>query len=218
MRLTRLHRLSNSIGWLCVDASAIINLNASQCAPDILRALPERLLVIDIVVRELEEGRKNGREDAQMLEQLLQAQLIETNSLNEPDELMFEALVSGPAATTLDDGEAATIAYAAGRSLPIVLDDQKARRVWQKGFSHLSLRSSVDLFRHPDVQHALGQERLAAGVFHALKTARMRVLAEHTSWVTTLIGEANAQVCRSLPRRHRMPEAAQTSTRVGEPT
>ena len=127
--------MSKFDGRLCVDASAIINLNASQCAPDILHALPERLLVVDIVVSELEEGRKTGREDAQMLAQLLQAQLIQTDSLGEPDESLFEALVSGTAATTLDDGEAATIAYAAGRSLPIVLDDQKARRIWQERFS-----------------------------------------------------------------------------------
>jgi predicted nucleic acid-binding protein len=210
--------LSKSDGRLCVDASAIINLNASQCAPDILGALPEGLLVVDIVVSELEGGRKAGREDAQMLAQLLQAQLIETDSLSEPDESLFEALVSGTAATTLDDGEAATIAYAAGRSLPIVLDDQKARRIWQERFSHLAIRSSVDLFRHPDLQRVLGQERLAAGVFHALKTARMRVLAEHTSWVTSLIGEANARVCRSLPRRHRNPEGTVTPTGAGEAT
>jgi predicted nucleic acid-binding protein len=210
--------LSKSDGRLCVDASAIINLNASQCAPDILHALPERLLVVDIVVSELEEGRKTGREDAQMLAQLLQAQLIQMDSLSELDESLFEALVSGTAATTLDDGEGATIAYAAGRSLPIVLDDQKARGIWQERFSHLSIRSSVDLFRHPDVQRVLGQERLAAGVFQALKSARMRVLAEHTSWVTGLIGEANARVCHSLPQRHRTPEGSLAPTGSGEAT
>jgi predicted nucleic acid-binding protein len=193
--------LSNSAGHLCVDASAIINLNASRCAPDILRALPERLLVIDVVVSELEEGRKTGREDAQMLAGLLQAQLIKKESLGEPESTLFEALVSGSAAATLDDGEAATIAYASGHSLPIVLDDQKARRIWQERFSHLSLRSSVDLFRHAAVQRALGQERLAGAVFNALQTARMRVLVEHTRWVTALIGDANARVCRSLSQR-----------------
>jgi predicted nucleic acid-binding protein len=198
--------LSNTFGRLCVDASAIINLNASECAPDILRALPDRLLVVDIVVSELEEGRKTGRQDAQLLAQWLQAQLLETDRLAEPDEALFESLVLGAAATTLDDGEAATMAYAVGRSLPIVLDDQKARRIWQERFAHLSIRSSVDLFRNADVQRALGPERLAASVFNALKNARMRVLTEHTNWVTDLIGEANARECRSLPQRYRKPE------------
>jgi predicted nucleic acid-binding protein len=201
-------RLSNPVGRLCVDASAIINLNASEAAPDILRALPERLLVVDVVVNELEEGRKTGRQDAQLLAQWLQAQLIERDQLSEPDELLFESLVWGPAAATLDDGEAATMAYAVGRSLPIVLDDQKARRIWQERFAHLSILSSVDLFRHTEVQRALGQDRLAASVFNALKSARMRVLAEHTRWVTGLIGEANARECKSLPQRHRTPESA----------
>jgi predicted nucleic acid-binding protein len=194
-------------------------IDSAPRVPNLRVDVHEPLLVVDIVVSEIEEGRKTGPADAQMLAQLLQAQLIETDSLNEPDNLLFEALVSGLAATTLDDGETATIAAcAAGRSLPIVLDDQKARRIWRERFSDLSIRSSIDLFRHPDVHHALGQKRLAAGVFHALDTARMRVLAEHTSWVTTLIGEANAAVCRSLPQRHRTPEAAQTSTGVGVPT
>jgi hypothetical protein len=51
------------------------------------------------------------------------------------------------------------------------------------------------------VQRALGQERLAGAVFNALQTARMRVLVEHTRWVTALIGDANARVCRSLSQR-----------------
>ena len=218
MRLTGLSHLNKPASRLCIDASAIINLNASACAPDILRALPERLVVVDVVVSELEEGRRTGRQDAQMLAALLQAKLIDTDGLNEPDDKLFEALVSGSAAMTLDDGEAATIAYAVGRSLPIVLDDQKARRICQERFARLSVRDSVDFFRHADVQRALGQERLATAVFNALKTARMRVLAEHTSWVTTLIGEANARVCRSLPQRHRAPELAPTSTGIGEAT
>src|ERR1035441_3040681 len=94
------------------DASIVINLNATGCARDIVQALPHKFAVVDVVQGELEDGRRNGRHDADLLNRLAADGLLEIVQLDEAATAHFESLVIGPAITTLDDGEAATIAYA----------------------------------------------------------------------------------------------------------
>jgi predicted nucleic acid-binding protein len=192
--------LSNSSLTIVADASAIINLNATQCAADILRSLPERVAVVDIVAGELEEGRAKGRPDAEMLADLAASGLVEIVRLGDTGEALFERLVIGPASSTLDDGEAATIAYAVERTLAVVVDDNKARRICQEQFPAVGRRCSCDIFRHPAICKSLGKERLALAVLNALQLARMRVLTEHLEWVVDLIGPEKARTCHSLPQ------------------
>jgi predicted nucleic acid-binding protein len=198
-----LHRLSKPSGRLVADASAIINLNATQYAAEILHALPERVIVVDIVAGELEGGRKKGRQDAAMLTELSNSGLVDIATLGDAGYLLFEHLVVGSASATLDDGEAATIAYAVEQTLGVAVDDNKARRICREQYSAVPMRCSVEIFQHPAVQKSLGRERLLSAVLNALQTARMRVLPEHIDWVIHLIGESNARSCRSLPRRNR---------------
>lgn len=199
--MMELSRLSNPSGRIVADTSAIINLNGTQCAADILRALPERLVVVDIVANELDDGRKKGRQDADMLGELNRAGLLQIDSLSDTGEALFEQLVVGPANATLDDGEAATIAYAVEHSLGIVVDDSKARRLCRERYSGIPMRCSVEILQHASIHKALGEERLSVAVLNALRNARMRVLPDHLEWVVNVIGEANASACRSLPRR-----------------
>lgn len=201
--MMELPRLTSLSGTLAADTSAIINLNATQYAADILRAMPERLIVVDISVGELDQGRKNGRADADLLAELRRAGLIEVSGLGVVGEAVFEQLVAGPANDTLDDGEAATIAYAVEHSLGIVVDDGKARRICRERYPQVQMRSSVELFQHQILRSALGQERLASAVLNALRIGRMRVLPEHIPWVVELIGDKNASACSSLPKRSR---------------
>src|SRR5688572_30708230 len=98
--------------FLVADTSAVINLNATGCAMDIIRALPNRIVVVDVVAGELDTGRSRGRRDADLLNDLIAAGIVAQVSLGENGEQVFEQLVVGPAAMTLDDGEAATIGYA----------------------------------------------------------------------------------------------------------
>jgi predicted nucleic acid-binding protein len=198
-------RLSSPRARIVADSSAIINLNATQCAAEILRALPERVIVVDIVVGELEDGRRKGRSDADMLAELRKDGLVEIDGLGNPGNVLFERLVVGPASATLDDGEAATIAYAVEHSLGVVVDDNKARRICREQYRELPIRCSVEIFQHPSVQNTLGRDRLSSAVLKALQTARMRVFSEHMGWVIDLIGDNNAACCRSLPRRNRSP-------------
>jgi predicted nucleic acid-binding protein len=188
------------------DASAVINLNATGCAREIVRALPSRLVVVDVVLAELDEGRRRGRQDAGLLNELVTTGLVEIVKLSDLAAQHFEELVVGPAATTLDDGEAATIAYAMEQRGIAVLDERKANRICAQRFPELLLGCTVDLLAHLEVQGSLGKETLADAVFRALYYGRMRVFPQHIEWVIELIGTERAAACTSLPqsvRSHR---------------
>lgn len=195
--------LTNSASVLIADTSAVINLNATGCAPQILRALPNRLVVADIVCAELNEGRDKGRKDAELTEQLVREGIISTVTLSEVGLRHFEGLTIGPANETLDDGEAATLAYALETGAVPIIDEKKATRICAARFANVAPASSVDILAHIDVQRALGQDVLATAAFAALQEARMRVLDHHLEWVVTLIGQDRASQCASLPRKIR---------------
>lgn len=192
-------RLPESAAVLVADASVAINLNASGAAAEIIAALPERIVIVDIVAEELEIGRRKGRGDADSVRSLVAKGLLEIKSLGPAGLAYLEGLVVGSASETLDDGEAATIAYAADAGAVAVIDERKAIRICAGRFPGLKLRSTVDLFSQAEVQHAIGQPRLADAVFNALQDARMRVLPHQTKWVVDLIGVERATKCPSLP-------------------
>ena len=116
----------------------------------------------------------------------------------------FEELVVGPADTTLDDGEAATIAYALTHTSTALIDERKAMRICAQRFPNLRVASTVDVLNHPEVQRELGTDALADAVFNALVRGRMRVLPHQLEWVVALIGADRAALCHSLSRRARM--------------
>lgn len=207
--------LSDGDRLLVADTSTIINLNATGCADDILRALPCRIAAAEAVREELEIGRSKGRSDAAKFEALVGSGLIEVVRLGDGGLLQFEGLVIGPASETLDDGEAATIAFAAETGAVAVIDESKALRLCASRFPHVRLGCTVDLFAHPAVQRALGASGLADAVHRALLEARMRVLPHHLPGVLDLIGPKRAAECPSLPRetRARLNSPRQTGRR-----
>jgi predicted nucleic acid-binding protein len=185
------------------DASVIISLNATGCAADILRALPNRLAVVDVVPAELETGRPRGRQDADRLYELVRAGLVDIVSLGNEAEQHFEGLVVGSAAETLDDGEAATIAYALARGALALVDERKANRICAGRFPDLRVGCTTDVLSHPKVCEKLGQTALAGAVFNALYLGRMRMLPHHAEWSIELIGIERAALCVSLPKSAR---------------
>jgi predicted nucleic acid-binding protein len=184
---------------LVIDTSIVINLNATGCAEEILRALPHRIVVLDVVADELEGGRPKGRRDAERLAELVNADLVSMATLGELGLLHFEGLVIGAGPETLDDGEAATIAYAIQVDARAIVDERKAIRLCATRFPQMNLGCTVDLLAHRAVQSALGVPRLADAVHGALRDARMRVLPHHMDWVVALIGDARASDCACLP-------------------
>jgi predicted nucleic acid-binding protein len=192
--------LTNSKAVVVIDASTAINLNATGCAAQILKALPTPIVVTDVVVTELEEGRRAGRHDAQLLVELVESGLITIVGIAELQEAHFEALVVGRGVDTLDDGEAATIAYAVEKNGIALIDERKANRICAERYPHLLVGCTVDIFLHAAVQKSLGRVRLTDAIFAALQDARMRVLPQHVDWVVDLIGAERARQCSSLPR------------------
>jgi predicted nucleic acid-binding protein len=171
--------------------------------------------VVDVVSEELEEGRQRKRQDAELLKKLVDAGHVEIVQLDPKGEEYFEQLVVGAAQMTLDDGEAATIAYAVATNGIALIDEKKANRICAQRFPELRLAGTVDIFMHPGVQSELGKEALADTVFNALCHGRMRVLPQHVVWVIELIGAERARMCTSLPRQARGSRQAATGRAAG---
>lgn len=201
-RMARQSCLDDPTVAVVADTSILINLNASGYAPAILEALPNRFLVVSEVERELPEDRQTGRNDAVALARWVDSGHAAIVHLKERGMERFYDLVSGPTARTLDDGEAATIAYALETEPPAVplIDERKANRICAERFAALVTGSTVDLLAQDDVRAALGRERLAEAVFNALRHGRMRVLPRHLKWVVDLMGPEQVRQCKSLPR------------------
>lgn len=183
-----------------IDTSTAINLIASEFAADIVSALPVRLLAVDEVPAELELGRRRGRPHADLLQEIVSAGGIKIVPLCDDANVIFESLVVGRAAETLDDGEAATLAYAVKTGAIPVIDERKANRICDEKFPGIRLGSTCDLFSHPVVMDRMGRDRVRRAVINALQQARMQVQPQFFQWVLELIGKDQAALCPSLPR------------------
>ena len=200
--------LDGRAGSVFADTSVVINLHATGRAEAILRALPNRIVVVEEVVRELAEGRRTGRTDADALADWIADGLVETARLGAAGMRDFAALVGGRAAETLDDGEAATVAGALEREAVALIDDRKAIRICGDRFPDLPTACTVDVLAQRGVQAACGRDGLAEAIFGALYRGRMRVPEHYGPWVVEVIGRERAAMCRSLPKRFRPGGAA----------
>ena len=187
---------------IVADTSVVINLIASEVAPTILSVLAGPLRVPSEVRSEIERGRSRGREDADKLAGLVDAGELAIVELGAVGVRCFSTLVVGPTRDTLDDGEAATIAYAVEHDAKILIDEKKATRFCIERFGHLTIGNTIDLVRHPTVQAKLGED-LADAIFNMLIVGRMRVSLRHLDWVVEQIGPSRAAQCPSLPASHR---------------
>jgi predicted nucleic acid-binding protein len=185
---------------IVADTSAVINLVAAGCASTIAEALPNLIVVADVVSAELEIGRRHGHRQADQLRELVDRRMVRIVSLGGVALQHFESLVIGPALVTLDDGEAATIAYAANHAAVALIDERKARRICGERFPAVRVAATIDLLIHPSVYSKLGRDGVADAIYNALQDGRMRVLPDHLEYVVALIGPERAALCPSLPR------------------
>jgi predicted nucleic acid-binding protein len=188
---------------IVVDASTVINLNATGFAADILRAIPNPVIITDVVQDELREDTRSGRHDGDMVAALISAGLVSVAKLDDLKDSHFEELVIGRGDKTLDDGEAATIAFGLERGAVVIVDERKATRLCGERFPELVVGSSLDILAHDAVSAALGKKVLSDAVFNALHSARMRVPPSALAWVIGLVGQERASLCESLPRSAR---------------
>jgi predicted nucleic acid-binding protein len=131
--------------------------------------------------------------------------VVEIVELDHSSEECFESLVIGAAVDTLDDGEAATIAYARSTGTVALIDEKKARRICTSRFSELAVHTTVDLLTSGHILRLLGQTGVGDAVFNALSAGRMRVPATDYERVVAIIGAERARVCSSLPDHVRFP-------------
>ena len=189
---------------VAADTSVVINLIATRFSGFILESLPNRIVVVEDVVFELEAGRRNGRHDVDRLDALVATGKIEVVHLGTTGIAYFTGLVSGSAADTLDDGEAATIAYALEHGAIALLDEQKATKICASRFPNILTGCTVDVLAHGAITSGLDRVSLAEAVFNALYFGRMRVPTQYVDWVVNLIGPDRTRRCVSLPKSIRL--------------
>ena len=195
---------------LVLDASVAINLNATGSCVRILDAIPNPVVILDIVSRELEAGPAKGRTDADVVAALVASGRVEIASLCAECEGNFLAMVCGSGSATLDDGEAATIAWAVAHGSTPIIDEKKGLSICQDRFPFVQAATTTDIFAHERVLAELGRDDLGDAIFNALIAARMRVQERHIPWVIDMIGSSRAQLCHSIPlhiRQQYLPQS-----------
>ncbi len=196
IQMTLLNCLTNGDSSLVIDTSVVINLNGTQFFEEIIKALSARFVMTEIAYGELAPEYN----DVKLTSDLVENELLQVMPLCSESEDIFLNLVSGHAAQTLGDGEAATIAFAHVIDSIAVVDEKKATNLCKKNYPSLRLVSTIDILAHPNVMNSIGEKNLAEAIYNALKTARMRIAPEQMQWVLKIIGLEKALKCTSIPQ------------------
>ena len=190
------------IDTVVLDASVAINLLGTGVSRDILSVVPWRVVMERRARNEIRRHPIAGCDHAAELHAWEINDWAGTVSLRTDMRQTFDALTSGSLIRTLDDGEAATIAYAVGdseRTVPVI-DEKKATKIFQQRWPNRRLLETADIFRAL-VEAELVSKRFASdAVYSALTHARMHVSHRMRPWVLDLIGRSRAAACPSLGR------------------
>jgi predicted nucleic acid-binding protein len=182
-----------------------INVVGSSLSELILQSIPNRFLITDVALEELRSGRQNGWKHGDLTEALVSRKFLEVVSLDSKAEELFESLVIGHTSDTLEDGEAATLAYSSSCDAIALTDDRKAVRIADERSAAILVGHSVDLFAHDALKNLISREALADAVYNVFLQSRMRVFPRHEQWVFDLLGPTRCADCCSLPPSLRHP-------------
>ena len=196
---------------LVLDASVVVNLNATGYADRVLDAIPAGVFIPDSVVKELQRGIKMGHSDATDLNELLSQGLADTLKVPTSAQSEYIALVSGSSSSSLGDGEAATIASAYVMRAWAGIDERKARRVCRDRYKSVKVASTLDILAHPDVLASFSEDEFSSALLAALEVANMQVQKEHMEWVLARIDRDRIAGCLSLPKSIRRAYGANSS-------
>jgi predicted nucleic acid-binding protein len=180
---------------LALDASVLINFLGSGIPDRLIQAFAGRILVAEPVYKEVYNDPGHRVRPREWMESLDQGGLLEIVRLS--GEALQRYLDFGAAG--LDNGEAATLALALDRNAIPVIDEKRARRLYAANYPGARLSSTVELFHELSERDAVAEDILRAGLFDAIRIARMRVLPEMMDWVIAAIGPENAESCSSIP-------------------
>jgi predicted nucleic acid-binding protein len=192
---------------LIADASVVINLNGTGRAADVIQAAGSPFFVTENASAELASGSARGHRDYDQLLELVDSGHVRLVSLQSTGLRLYEPLIDGSTATTLDDGEAATIACASEISGVALIDERKARTLCRNSFPKLPVLCTVQLLMHELITESLGKEIQIGAIVSALTRARMRVPQELIVPVMNVIGPERAAQCLSLPKSARQSAA-----------
>ena len=122
-------RLPESPATLVLDASAVLNLLGTGRAADVLRLVGRETVIVEEAVREVERNPLDGSAGSAAIDALVCAGLLHIRPLLPSGYEVFANLVAAPSPDGLDDGEAATVAYAVDVGGIPLLDEKKATRI-----------------------------------------------------------------------------------------
>lgn len=192
-----LSSLSDTPTPLVPDTSVLINLHACTFGEQVLRAIPNDIILPETVVAELNHETSHANGENGFIQRLIAENVVKVVDFNDEGYLIYNSLVRGQG--SLDDGEAATIAVAVSRGFMPVVDERKGRARAQDLMNGQAPAWSLDLLVHPAVQSALVGEGYIEAVYLALREGRMRIDEERCDAVVQLIGIERAKDCTSLP-------------------
>jgi predicted nucleic acid-binding protein len=199
-------RLPDGEATLVLDASAALNLLGSGRAAVVLRTIGRKMVMVEEAAREVEHDPLGRGPGSAAIEALVAARLLRVVSLSPAACDLFANLIAAPSPDGLDDGEAATIAYALDTGGIPVLDEKKATRIVATFPSPAPL-CTLDLLSHPDLGAILGHTGLADAVHSAIQHARMRVQPLFRPWVVSLVGIERLRDCASFSQRWLVPSS-----------
>jgi predicted nucleic acid-binding protein len=203
MRETTLPSSSNScIGPFVLDASAIINLLGTGQAQHLLSLLRVPIFAEHTAIREVTRHPIQGGDHVAELSALEAQGCLQPRMMGDEARALFRGLIASDLSGGLDDGEAATIAYAVAHSAVAVpvIDERKATRIFGKRWSNRLAIGTMALLSDSRIVDGIGREQLRDAVHSALVHARMRVPRELHDWTITLIGAERVATCPSLAR------------------
>jgi predicted nucleic acid-binding protein len=185
--------------WLVLDASALINLLGTGIAGELVKAANRRMLVEDYAFEELRRHPLPEQDIQSAIAALLDSRLLQRVRMDDGARALFRELTDGDLTAGLDDGEAATIAYAMSHAAAIpVIDEKKASTVFVQRWASRTIVDTVTLLGLPCIIAAFSEEQYAAAIHSALRYARIRVPKAARPWVRALLGDERAAQCPSL--------------------
>lgn len=155
---------------LVLDASVAINLLATGQPWTILTALGFRAHVPEQVLREVARCPITKRAYSEDKHPFRISPNVEIVQLASTEVENFVAI-----AQHVGDGEAASIAVALARRLPLALDDRRARNIAKARDGAIDLVWTTELLRHPRLRAAFSADEANAFFADAIRHARMYV-------------------------------------------
>jgi predicted nucleic acid-binding protein len=171
---------------LVLDASAIINLLGCGDMPGVLKALGVVCLVEEKTLGEVERHPVPGHDHRPVIRALLQTGALKVERMSGPEYEIYISLVQGNLAGRLDDGESAAIALAS-RGFPVVIDENKARRVLAQRFPGTPFCSTFRLLLTAGQRASWPLEAVQHLVLSARRHARMGVPREERAQLQNLM-------------------------------